>query len=145
MEVEYLSGFSKVICYKALFLYENYFNISLLLPKPNWSKNLSFSNHIIINNRVIRKVRKHSTRTLSLVIHGEILKKNLQTNKYISIQRGMKLRKQSILVVNWVSSCLSFFLNASTAPNCTSSIISLKPCALNAEFQHFIFRFNKIS
>jgi hypothetical protein len=26
----------------------------------------------------------------------------------------MKLRKPSILVVNWVSSCLSFFLSAST-------------------------------
>ncbi len=34
--------------------------------------------------------------------------------KYISIQWGMKLRKPSILVVNWVSSCLSFFLSAST-------------------------------
>jgi len=27
----------------------------------------------------------------------------------------------------------------------TSIIISLQPCALNAEFQHFILRFNKIS
>jgi hypothetical protein len=32
-----------------------------------------------------------------------------------------------------------------TAPTCTISIITLKPCALNAEFQHFIPRFNKIS
>jgi hypothetical protein len=38
----------------------------------------------------------------------------------------MKLRKPSILVVNWVSSSLSFFLSASTAathiftdPDCT--------------------------
>jgi hypothetical protein len=57
-----------------------------------------------------------------------------------------------ILVVNWVSSSLSFFLSASTAviyfftaPTYTTTIITLEPCALNAEFQHFILRFNKIS
>ncbi len=45
-----------------------------------------------------------------------------------------------------------FFLRASTAatyiftaPNCTITIMSLKPCALNAKFQHFILRFNKMS
>ncbi len=61
----------------------------------------------------------------------------------------MKLRKPSVLAVNWVSSCLSFFLSASTAaattyiftaPNCTTTIISLEPCALNAEYQQFILR-----
>jgi hypothetical protein len=64
----------------------------------------------------------------------------------------MKLRKPSILVGNWVSSCLSFFLSASTAaayiftaPNCITTLISLGPCALNAEFQHFILRFSKMS
>jgi hypothetical protein len=53
---------------------------------------------------------------------------------------------------NWVSSCLSFFLSASsaaryifTSPSCTTTIISLDPCALNIKFQHFILRFNKIS
>jgi hypothetical protein len=57
----------------------------------------------------------------------------------------MKLRKPSIYVVNWVSACLSFFLSASTAatyiftaPNCTTTIINLESCALNAEYQHFI-------
>jgi hypothetical protein len=57
------------------------------------------------------------------------------------------------LVANWVSSCLSFFLSASAAaayifivPTCTTTIISLEPCAyLNDEFQHFILRFNKMS
>jgi hypothetical protein len=46
--------------------------------------------------------------------------------------------------------CLSFFLSASTAdtyiltaPTCTIYLITLQPCALNAEFQHFILRFNK--
>jgi hypothetical protein len=64
----------------------------------------------------------------------------------------MKLRKPSILVVNWDSSYLPFFRSASTAatyiftaPNCTTTIISLEPCALNAEYQHFIVRFIKIS
>ncbi len=57
-----------------------------------------------------------------------------------------------ILVVNWVSSDLSFFLSSSTAatyiftaPTCTITIITLEPCALNAEFQNFIPRFNKNS
>ncbi len=51
-----------------------------------------------------------------------------------------------------VSSCLSFFLTASTAatyiftaPNCTTTIISLEPCALNAEYQHFTLTFIKMS
>ncbi len=45
---------------------------------------------------------------------------------------------------------LSFFLSASTAatyiftaPTCTTTIITLEPCALNAKFQHFILRFIK--
>jgi hypothetical protein len=60
---------------------------------------------------------------------GEIFFLNL-VKKDINIQRGMKLRKPSILIVNRVSSCLSFFLSASTAatyiftaPNCTTTII----------------------
>jgi hypothetical protein len=32
-----------------------------------------------------------------------------------------------------------------TAPTRTTTIITLEPCALNAEFQHFILRFNTIS
>jgi hypothetical protein len=32
-----------------------------------------------------------------------------------------------------------------TAPTCRTTIITLEPCALNAEFQHFMLRFNKIS
>ncbi len=58
---------------------------------------------------------------------------------------GPKLVFPPILVINWVSSCLSFSLSASsaatyifTAPTCTVTIISL-------EFQHFIVRFNKFS
>jgi hypothetical protein len=75
------------------------------LEKYLWVKEL----HI----RVIRKVRKtqHQNREFGHT-QGEI--KTKPAKKYISIQRGMKLRKPSILVVNWVSSCLSFSLSAST-------------------------------
>jgi len=62
------------------------------------------------------------------------------------------LRKPSLLVVNWVSSCRSFFLSSSTAatyiftdPNCTITIITLGPCPFHAELQHFILRFIKMS
>jgi len=92
------------------------------------------------------KSGKDSTSTLSLVIHRvRFLKK--PAKKYISIQQGVKLR--------WFPEfhpCLSFFLSASTAatkiftaPTCTATIIPLELCALNAEIQHFILRFNKIS
>jgi hypothetical protein len=46
----------------------------------------------------------------------------------------------------------SFFLSVSiagthifTASTCTTTIVTLEPCALNTEFQHFMLRFNKIS
>jgi hypothetical protein len=101
--------------------------------------------------RVISKVRKtHHQNPEIGHTQGDIQKK--LAKKYTSIQQGMKLRKPSILVVNWVSSCLSFFLSTSTAatyiftaPNCTTTIICLNPCALNAEYQHFILRFIKMS
>jgi len=102
------------------------------LEKYLWVKEL----HI----RVIRKVRKTQHQNPEFGhTQGEI--KTKPAKKYIIIQWGMKLRKPSISVVNWVSSCLSFFLSASTAaayiftaPNCTTSIISLERCALNAEY-----------
>ncbi len=61
--------------------------------------------------------------------------------------KNLKLRKPSIF------SFLSFFFMSDstaatyifTSPTCTATIIPLQPCALNAEFQHFILRFNKIS
>jgi hypothetical protein len=63
----------------------------------------------------------------------------------------MKLRKPSILVVNWVPYCLSFCLSPSTAaphiftaPDCTTSVTSRKPRGINAKFQHFVLRFNKL-
>jgi hypothetical protein len=47
--------------------------------------------------------------------------------------------------------CIFFFLSITTIvtyvftnPTSIITIIILKPCALNVEFQHFIFRFNKI-
>jgi hypothetical protein len=50
--------------------------------------------------------------------------------------------RETQVVDNWVSTCLSFFLSASTAatyifvaPTYTATIITLEPCALTAEFQ----------
>ncbi len=90
--------------------------------------------------RVIGKIRKTQHQNPDFGhTQGEIRKK--PAKKYISIQGGMKLRKPSIFVVNCVPSHLSFFRSASTAatyifsaPNCTTTIISLEPCALNGEF-----------
>jgi hypothetical protein len=67
-------------------------------------------------NRVICKVIKtqHQNPEFGHTL-GEIRKKK-PAKKYISIQSGMKLRNPSILVVNWVSSCLSFLLSDSTSP-----------------------------
>jgi hypothetical protein len=49
-----------------------------------------------------------------------------------------------------LSFILSFiFLSTSTTATyiftAPTTVLTLKPCALNAEFQHFILRFNKIS
>ncbi len=66
------------------------------------------------HNRVIRKVRKTQHQNPEFGHTQDEIKKKPE-KKYISIQGGMKLRNPSILVVNWVSSCLSFFLSASTA------------------------------
>jgi hypothetical protein len=59
----------------------------------------------------------------------------------------MKLRKPSINFGDKLSEfhpVFPFFLSASTAatyiftaPSCTTTIITLEPCTLNAEYQHF--------
>jgi len=53
-------------------------------------------------------------------------------------------------MVNWVSSCVYYFLNASTVatyilitPTYTTTIIIFESCALNVKFKHFTLRFNK--
>jgi hypothetical protein len=78
--------------------------------------------------------------------------------KYITIENFWFLleeiqKNRKISIQGWrdLSFCgeLSFtlsllFLSASiTAPTCKAIIISLEPCALNADFQHFIPRSNK--
>jgi hypothetical protein len=105
-----------------------------------------------IDSRVIHKVRKTQHKNPEFDhTEGEIQKKK-PAKKYLSIQGGMKLKKPSILVVK-LSFILSFLfpellppllLNIFSlllSPNCRT--ISVEPCALNAEFQHFILRFNK--
>jgi hypothetical protein len=88
-----------------------------------------------LGHRVVHKIWNHSTRTNPEFgqTQGEIFKK--PAKKCISIHWRMKLRKPSILVINWVSlSLFPFFLSASTtatyifaAPNCTTTIIRLEP------------------
>jgi hypothetical protein len=71
-------------------------------------------------------------------------------------EEGFETQKNHpTFVVNWFHPVFTpsfFFLSASTpatyifiALTCTATTISLEPCALNAEFHHFIPRFNKIS
>ncbi len=48
----------------------------------------------------------------------------------------------SFLFPEYLDCCYIYIF---TAPTSTTIIVTLEPCALNAEFQHFILRFNKIS
>jgi hypothetical protein len=100
-------------------------------------------------NKVNHKVRKTKHQEFGHT-QGEIFIKTCKRVHYHSMR--VKLLKPSILVVNLVSSCLSFYMSDSivatytfTTPTCTTTIITFKPCALDVEFQHFILRFNQIS
>jgi hypothetical protein len=85
-------------------------------------KLISFHTH---ESRVIRKVRKTQYQNPEFGhTQGEIKKK--PAKKYINIQQGMQLRKPS------------FFGDKLFTANCTTTIISLEPCALNDEFLHLI-------
>jgi hypothetical protein len=100
--------------------------------------------------KVICKVRRLGSEN-GQFLHNRPSNVKLGMKFYKMKQLGPKLVFPPILVVNWISSPLSFLLSASTAatyiftaPTCTTTIITLGPCALNAEFQHFIQRFNKL-
>ncbi len=117
--------------------------------------------NIFLRKRVFHsKVRKTQHQNLEFGPKSSEIK-NKPVKKYISIQGGE--RRPGWISENHLFFCgklsfivfwppLSFFLSASTAttyifiaPSCTTTIITLEPCALHAEFQHFIPRFNKIS
>ncbi len=104
------------------------------------------------------KSRKHSTRTLSLVQNRVRFKENLQESKLALGRRGsgVKLRNAPFFLCQTefhpvltpcflfperLHSCYIYF-HCSYMYNYYSQ---LEPCALNAEFQHFIPRFNKTS
>jgi hypothetical protein len=99
-------------------------------------------------NRVIIKSCDQGARTASFYIIGHQMC-TVTGNENFTKRNNYwpKLVFPPILVINWVSSCLSFFMSASTAATYILSLclITLKPCALNAEFQHSILRFNKVS
>jgi hypothetical protein len=80
--------------------------------------------------------------------------KKKPAKNYISLQLGVKLRNAPLFVPNWVSTCFDPVFPFSWAPplmlhiyfHCSyiyNSYNYLEPCTLNAEFQHFIPRFNK--
>ncbi len=82
--------------------------------------------------------------------HNKVSNAELGMEFYKTKYLRLKLVFPPILVVNWVWSLLSFFLNASitakyifTTLTCTTIIITFKPCALDAKFQHFILRYQK--
>jgi hypothetical protein len=84
--------------------------------------------------RVIRKVRQTQHQNPEFRHTRLRFKKDLQKST-LAFKGALKLRKPSILVVNWVSSSISFFLSASnvatyifTALTSTTTIISLEPC-----------------
>jgi hypothetical protein len=98
---------------------------------------------------------KHSTRTLSLVQNRvSFLKKKQPAKKStLAFEGGLKLRNAPFLVLNWASSSFDPLfperLHCSYIHfHCTylyNYYNYLEPCALNAEFQQFIPRFNKTS
>jgi hypothetical protein len=89
------------------------------------------------------KSGKDSTGSLSLVINKVRFIKALQNRT----QWEVKLRMVPSIFDGFLSFTLSFFFPRvpPLARTCTATIIPLEPCALNAEIQHFILRFNKIS
>ncbi len=100
------------------------------------------------------KSGKDNTSTLSLVIYMVRFLKNLEKSTLAFKGgrwgwEGLKLRKPSILMVPEFHAVFLFFWTSplllnrfSLPPTCTSTIIPLEPCALNAEIQHFVLSFS---
>jgi hypothetical protein len=63
------------------------------------SRGMKLSEQMLVYNRLIRKVRETQHQNPEFG-HTQAEIKKKPAKKYISIQRGMKLRKPSILVVN---------------------------------------------
>jgi hypothetical protein len=101
------------------------------------------------------KSEKYSTRTLSLVQNRLTFLRKLRKSTLAFM--GGETQKSTILFCgklsfilfwplfpfSWAPPLLLTYIF--TSPTCTTTIISLGPCKLNAEFQHSIPRFNKIS
>jgi hypothetical protein len=151
--VTYITSPKKIITglFKSFFSFFFVMSQSKILISKKRKKNLQWYSQLInmSQNKVNHKVRKTKHQEFGHT-QGEIFIKTCKRVHYHSM--GVRLKKPSILVVNWVLSCLSFCLSDSivatyifTTPTCTTTIITFKPCALDAKFQHFILRFNKIS
>ncbi len=69
-------------------------------------------------------------------------------NQFIVIKRFSKVSISFSIILNLSiaqGSLVTWHLVFIAASACTTTIKSLEPCSLNAKFQHFIPRFNKIS
>ncbi len=102
---------------------------------------------INIDIRVIRKVRQNTApEPLSLVIHRVRLKKKTCKKVHYHSSGGETQKTINFGELSFILSFLfPFFLSASTAatyiftaPTCTTATITLEPCALDAEFRHFV-------
>jgi hypothetical protein len=118
------------------------------------------SYHIPMHIRVICKVSwwgggARMASFISIIADQTLKKENLQskitgTQTSFSINFGGKLSFVLSFLVSWapplllhyIHFCIYIYIFAS--PTFTTTIISLEHCALNAEFQHFILRFNKM-
>jgi hypothetical protein len=117
----------------------NLWMIATSAASQNWG--ICFSFFIVQQSYPQSQAIKRPEKNIKCVTGNEILQNEvIGTQTSLSTNFGGKL------------SCIPFFLRASTAathivtaPTYTTTIISVEPCAWNAEFQHFILRFNKSS
>jgi len=134
-------------------------DLSILSSTNRWLvkwKDLTSWNKVICKSQVIRKARIASFGIIGHQTHNCWKWKWFLQNEITGTQTSFSTNfgcKQLSFIPS-----LPFFLSASTAATTYIYIyifslllhvglrqITLEPCALNAEFQHFILRFNKIS
>jgi len=98
---------------------------------------------LVYINRDIRKVKFRHNRASNTELGMKILQNEI-TGTQISFCTNFCDKLSvilSFLSLERLHCCYKYFHCFS----CTTTTVSVKPCALNAEFQHFILRFNKIA
>jgi hypothetical protein len=132
---------SFVVCFWYHWYHSSYFHYHirrrLVFELKKW---VMFMSNFDMYNIVIRKVRWLGGE------NGQFWHNRTSitgTQSTFSTNFGGKLSFILSLLFPERSSIAATYIFA--APTCTTTIITLEPCALNAEFQHFTPRFNKIS